>query len=236
MSAPDNSQKLRAAANELNNLLQVMGSSVQGLYAAARHAPEAGSHHDIIRDCIQRSAATIRLIMDELAAHGDVPAPAGEPHPARQSPAIPQPPPVPVVHVVQDHALVVNPGGSMEMVMVVDDEELICRHAEQVLAGQGHRVISVTNPLRAITAYRQYQDEIGLVILDFMMPVMDGSELFDELRSINPHVPVMLSSGFAEHEKVKTMLAHGLLGFLPKPYTSQKLISHVRSTLDGLKA
>jgi DNA-binding NarL/FixJ family response regulator len=64
---------------------------------------------------------------------------------------------------------------------------------------------------------------------------MDGSEVFDALREIKPQVAVMLSSGFAEQEKVRAMLSQGLRGFLPKPYTQEKLLSQVRSTLDAIR-
>lgn len=88
---------------------------------------------------------------------------------------------------------------------------------------------------RAIKIYTRLQNRIDLVILDFTMPIMDGAEVFDELRAINPRVPVVLSSGFAEQEKVKAMLAKGLRGFMPKPYTQQKLLMQVRTTLDAMR-
>jgi len=54
--------------------------------------------------------------------------------------------------------------------------------------------------------------------------------------TINPQVPVVLSSGFAEQERLRSMLARGLRGFIPKPYTQQKLLTQIRSTLDALQA
>ena len=77
--------------------------------------------------------------------------------------------------------------------------------------------------------------QIGLVILDFFLPVMDGDAVFDELRTINPGINVVLSSGFAEQDKVSAMLAQGLRGFIPKPYTKEKLMEQVRSTLDAAR-
>jgi FixJ family two-component response regulator len=65
---------------------------------------------------------------------------------------------------------------------------------------------------------------------------MDGSDVFTELLQINPKVPVVLSSGFAEQERLRGMLAKGLRGFIPKPYTQQKLLTQIRSTLDTLQA
>jgi DNA-binding NarL/FixJ family response regulator len=65
---------------------------------------------------------------------------------------------------------------------------------------------------------------------------MNGREVFDELRSMNPCVAVMLSSGFAEQKDVNSMLALGLRGFLPKPYTQERLLSQVRSTIVGSRS
>ena len=60
--------------------------------------------------------------------------------------------------------------------------------------------------------------------------------VFTELLELNPRVPVVLSSGFAEQERLRGMLAKGLRGFIPKPYTQQKLLNQIRSVLDTLRA
>jgi DNA-binding NarL/FixJ family response regulator len=65
------------------------------------------------------------------------------------------------------------------------------------------------------------------------LPVMDGDAVFDELKAIDPNVRVVLSSGFAEQAKIGSMLARGLHGFIPKPYTREKLIEQIRSVLDA---
>jgi CheY-like chemotaxis protein len=234
MAEPDKSQQLRTGANELNNLLQVIGDSVHALYAASRQMPEAGKHYDIIRDCIHRSAATVRMMMDELARQSGLPAAAGEMAEVQQAAGVQQKAAA-GSRMAQEQAAIANPNGTLELVMVVDDEELICRQTERVLVSQGYKVIAVPDALRAIALYRKFQREIALVILDFTMPVLDGSEVFEELRAINPRVPVVLSSGFAEQDKLKAMLAKGLRGFLPKPYTPQKLLGQVRSTLDATR-
>ena len=77
----------------------------------------------------------------------------------------------------------------------------------------------------------QLKEQISLVVLDFFLPVMDGDAVFDELKAINPRVQVVLSSGFAEQTKLGTMLARGLCGFIPKPYTSEKLLDQVQSII-----
>ena len=105
-----------------------------------------------------------------------------------------------------------------------------------MLAQQGYRIVSAYDPFRALKIFEELKSEIGLVILDFTLPIMDGDEVFDELRKINSDVVVMLSSGFTEQEKVRAMLAKGLRGFLPKPYNEEKLLIQVRLVLDSIRS
>jgi DNA-binding NarL/FixJ family response regulator len=56
--------------------------------------------------------------------------------------------------------------------------------------------------------------------------------VFEELKAINPRVNVVLSSGFAEQSKIGVMLAQGLRGFIPKPYTREKLLEQVQSAIE----
>ena len=98
------------------------------------------------------------------------------------------------------------------------------------------RVILAKDGFEALRIYKEMGKRIGLVILDFFLPVMDGDVVFDELRALNPSINVVLSSGFAEQTKLGAMLAQGLRGFIPKPYTSEKLLAQVRSVLDAARS
>ncbi|HZE57420.1 MAG TPA: response regulator [Chthoniobacterales bacterium] len=128
---------------------------------------------------------------------------------------------------------VLNPKGNRELILLVDDETEIAELAAAMLTDEGYRVILARDGFEALKIYQQIGKLIGLVILDFFLPVMDGDAVFDELRTMNPEVVVVLSSGFAEQSKLGNMLAQGLKGFIPKPYTSEKLLEQVRSTIDG---
>ena len=128
---------------------------------------------------------------------------------------------------------VLNPKGNRELILLVDDEADVAQLGAQMLAEEGYRIIVAKDGFEALKIYRQIGRHIGLVILDFFLPVMDGDAVFDELRELNPNVNVVLSSGFAEQSKIGSMLAQGLRGFIPKPYTSEKLLAQVRSTLDA---
>jgi CheY-like chemotaxis protein len=130
---------------------------------------------------------------------------------------------------------VLNPKGNRELILLVDDEVEISELASTMLTDEGYRVILARDGFEALKIYQQIGKQIGLVILDFFLPVMDGDAVFDELRSLNPEVVVVLSSGFAEQSKLGNMLAQGLKGFIPKPYTREKLLEQVRSTLDAAR-
>ncbi len=128
---------------------------------------------------------------------------------------------------------ILNPDGPRELILIIDDEPEIAEFASTILAEEGHKVIVAKDGFEALKIFQQIHRQIGLIILDFFLPVMDGDAVFEELKALDPSVNVMLSSGFAEQNKIGAMLAQGLRGFIPKPYTREKLLEQVRSTLDA---
>jgi CheY-like chemotaxis protein len=126
-----------------------------------------------------------------------------------------------------------NSSGPRELLLLVEDESEVAELAAEMLAEEGYKVILADDGFEALKIYQRLGKQIGLIILDFFLPVMDGDGVFDELRAMNPDVNVVLSSGFAEQQKISAMLGQGLRGFIPKPYTREKLVSQVRSTLEA---
>ena len=168
------------------------------------------------------------------------PKPKQTPKPAPQLPAEPAKqaggmrakgtlPPIP------PEITVLNPKGNRELILLVDDELEIAELAAEMLAEEGYKVIMAKDGVEALKIYQKIGQHIGLVVLDFFLPIMEGDAVFDELRALNPDVNVVLSSGFAEQSKIGAMLAQGLRGFIPKPYTREKLLEQVRSTLDAAR-
>ena len=128
---------------------------------------------------------------------------------------------------------VLNPDGPRELILIIDDEPEIAEFASTILAEEGYKVIVARDGFEALKIFQQIHRQIGLIILDFFLPVMDGDAVFEELKALNPSINVVLSSGFAEQNKIGAMLAQGLRGFIPKPYTREKLLEQVRLTLDA---
>ncbi len=218
---------VKSTANELNNLLQVISESSQFLEMIQVSSSDSEKYFGILRDGIDRATRVGRMMVDRVGGYS-----VEEPEPAAPATAK-----TPVFSTVTNGATdvkIANPVGERELVMIVDDEDLVTMLAQRVLADEGYRVVTARDGFQAIEIYRKLRDQISLVILDFTMPVMDGSDVFHELLEINPKVPVVLSSGFAEQDRLRAMLAKGLRGFIPKPYTQQKLLAQIRATLDAI--
>ena len=162
------------------------------------------------------------------------PPPRVEPAPEERAPAAKKSPTAAPGPIPSDIA-VRNAKGNRELILLVDDEVEIADLACEMLAEEGYKVVVAKDGMEALRIYSRISKHIGLVVLDFFLPVMDGDAVFDELREINPDVNVVLSSGFAEQSKIGAMLAQGLRGFIPKPYTREKLLEQVRSTLDAAR-
>jgi PAS domain S-box-containing protein len=116
-------------------------------------------------------------------------------------------------------------------VMIVDDEEPIRSFARRALERAGYRVLDAADGAKAMHLYRAHPGEIGAVVLDLTMPVMDGRQVLEQLRAIDPGVRIILSSGFSEHD----LAARGEDGgarFLQKPYMLGELLESVRAVMD----
>ena len=130
-------------------------------------------------------------------------------------------------------ALILNPKGERELILLVDDDQDVLHCTGEILDFEDYRFILAKDGIEALQIYQKMCGKIDLVLLDYFLPVMDGDAVFDELKAIDPKVRVVLSSGFAEQAKIGSMLARGLQGFIPKPYTREKLIEQIRSVLDA---
>jgi CheY-like chemotaxis protein len=136
-----------------------------------------------------------------------------------------------IVPKAEGSPIVRNPSGRRELILVVDDEPEVLERASLMLQDEDYRILLANDGLEALQIYRSMPGKIALVILDFFLPVMDGEAIFDELKAIDPNVQVVLSSGFREQTKLGGMLARGLCGFIPKPYSAEKLLDQVRSII-----
>jgi two-component system cell cycle sensor histidine kinase/response regulator CckA len=122
-----------------------------------------------------------------------------------------------------------------ETVLLVDDEVKIIEVARPMLEYLGYQVISAQSGEQAVDVFRRKADEIDLVILDLIMPGMDGGKVFDRILEIKPAMRVILTSGYAVSGPAEEIMQRGCSGFIQKPYNISELSQIVRKILDEAK-
>ncbi len=120
-----------------------------------------------------------------------------------------------------------------ETILLVDDEKVIVDVGKKMLESLGYKVLAARSGQDAVTIYELEQDAIDLVVLDMIMPYMSGKEVFDRLKKINPHVQVMLASGYSLKGQARTIMDRGCKGFIQKPFDTADLSRKIREVLDS---
>lgn len=118
-------------------------------------------------------------------------------------------------------------------VLVVEDEDLVLALATQLFRRMGFEVITGTDGVEGVAAFREHHADLQLVFLDMNMPNMGGEEAYREMRRINPKVPTLLCSGYNEQTAVNRFAGKGLAGFIQKPYTYRTLSAVVKEAIEG---
>jgi CheY-like chemotaxis protein len=118
-----------------------------------------------------------------------------------------------------------------ESVLLVDDEQRILTVGREICRSLGYRVITADSGKQAIKIYKQKKKQINLVILDMIMPEMNGLETFLELKKLNPKIKVLLSTGYSIDEKAQEMLRKGCKGYILKPYSVVDFSHKLREVL-----
>jgi CheY-like chemotaxis protein len=126
------------------------------------------------------------------------------------------------------------PLGDNELILVVDDEALIREVARSTLERFGYRVLQAQNGTEAVALYALHRTDIAVVVTDMAMPVMDGPATILALRTINPDVRIIGSSGQGTLSQMTTgkSNAAGLTYFIPKPYTAETLLRTLAKVLN----
>lgn len=116
-------------------------------------------------------------------------------------------------------------------VLLVDDEAFIIQMTAAVLEAAGYRVIPARDGAAAIALYGQHQREISVVLLDMMMPGLDGFQTLEQLRRINAEIPVIACSGLRTAQREAEVLERGARMFIPKPYSEDQLLQALNDVL-----
>jgi len=119
--------------------------------------------------------------------------------------------------------------GSGSSILVVDDEQVVRRALQRILERDGHVVVVAEGAREALEIFGQRWRDLSLVILDVMMPDVDGREVLRRMREVNPEVRAILSSGFTVDGDPSLTTAGAVL--LQKPYTPDDVRSAIAEAL-----
>ncbi|MEC4819655.1 MAG: response regulator, partial [Scytonema sp. PMC 1069.18] len=114
------------------------------------------------------------------------------------------------------------PSGNGELVLVVDDEAEILETTKVVLETYNYKVLTASDGIEAIALYAQHKDKINVVLMDMMMPSMDGTTTIRALQKMNAGVKIIAVSGLLANDKL--VGATGVKTFIAKPYTAKELL------------
>jgi len=126
------------------------------------------------------------------------------------------------------HPVIELPRGRGELILVIDDEPTVRLITKRTLEAFGYRAIVAANGAEGVATYASLAEEIGVVLTDMMMPVMNGPDAIRRLRAMNPTVRVIATSGLHASAQLTGL---GVRHFLSKPYAADQLLAAVQQAM-----
>jgi len=123
------------------------------------------------------------------------------------------------------------PTGKGELILFVDDETAIAEITKTRLLTHNYRVLIANNGIEAIALYAQYKHEIKIVVMDMMMPLLDGTTAIRALQKMKPSVQIIAMSGSNSSKMNAQTRGYDVQAFLPKPFTAQDLLNILHGLL-----
>ncbi|MFC1493506.1 PAS domain S-box protein [candidate division KSB1 bacterium] len=118
-----------------------------------------------------------------------------------------------------------------ETVLVIDDEEDVRSFTKTLLEKIGYKVITAKDGFEGIDIFFIKKDKIDLVLLDMIMPKMTGINTFEQLKSIDPDIKVLVVSGHSKEGQAEEILRKGAMGFVQKPFSLEILSKAIHEVL-----
>lgn len=121
--------------------------------------------------------------------------------------------------------------GNGELILIVDDEPQILDVATMILENNNYQTLTASNGIEAIALYAQYKQEISVVLMDMMMPEMDGVTAIRTMQKMNPDVQVIACSGLGTIELLPESGETKVQAVLLKPYTANDLLQSLNQVM-----
>jgi len=103
-------------------------------------------------------------------------------------------------------------------ILLVDDEAGVIEVCSEMLENLGYQVKAVTDGIQAIEILKSRDLKIDLVILDMVMPQINGQQTFEKIREVDPDMKVLICSGYTKEDKIKKMVQKGCNEYILKPF------------------
>ncbi|MBI9074160.1 MAG: PAS domain S-box protein [Desulfatibacillum sp.] len=117
-------------------------------------------------------------------------------------------------------------------ILLVDDEKDIVNTGTEILQSLGYQVLVAHGGKNAVEVYETNYQKIDLVILDIVMPDMNGNIVFEKIKHTNPEVKVLISSGYTSDGKAADIIKKGANGFIQKPFTAEDLSQKIAEIME----
>jgi len=104
--------------------------------------------------------------------------------------------------------------------------------SSDILAEDGYKILTASDGLEAVELYKKRHKEIAAVVLDLIMPKMDGGQTFLEMRKINPAVKAVFCTGYASDGVIAQLLIEENIPAIQKPFRSEELKKVVREVIE----
>jgi two-component system, cell cycle sensor histidine kinase and response regulator CckA len=123
------------------------------------------------------------------------------------------------------------PGGT-ETLLLAEDDAHVLDVAGEILRTFGYTVVEAKDGGDAIRKYRELSDSIDLLLFDVVMPGMNGKEAYDEIRKINPLIPVIFMSGYTGDVVLDKGVEDTTIDYISKPLSAPELLKKIRDVLE----
>lgn len=120
-----------------------------------------------------------------------------------------------------------------ETILVVEDEEAVCKLSCEFLSNRGYKVLAASDGLEALQVSEQYRGPIHLLLTDVVMPGINGQELARRLGPLRPEMKIMYIPGYTDNAIAQKFLVDPGTVFLQKPFPLDTLACKVREVLEG---
>jgi CheY-like chemotaxis protein len=120
--------------------------------------------------------------------------------------------------------------------LVVDNEKVEIETVRRGLCCRGHEVTGTVSGIEALDILSSVAFNLDAVVIDYVMPEMDGVSLLKKIRNLYPALPVILATGYEDVDVIEEALREGCEGVIKKPFTPDQLIRELERVVEKSKS